>query len=323
MGSLRLASTTQRGFTLIELLVVLGVISLLVGLMAPAVLSAREAARRVQCRNQLKQIGLAVHSHEAFHRVFPANGWGFLWVGDPDRGVGPQQPGGWIYQLLPQIEGTSLAQIGAGFTGLDKQDALGELLATPLPLFRCPSRPGAPLLLARAQPPRNATWTPFVAKTDYAINEGDYITDTREGPSSLSEGDNPRYVWTDVRQATGISYLRSEVRVAEIRDGLSQTLLAGEKYVRSDAYFSADDPGHDQSLYSGVDLDLNRWTIDPPLPDGLQDEPRRFGSAHRGGCHVVLCDGSVRFLSYSIDRALFRSLGHRHDGGPKEPLDPQ
>jgi len=306
------------GFTLLELLVAMGVIALLVALIAPAIHSSREAARRVQCRNNLKQVGIAVLGHEATHRAFPSNGWGYLWVGDPERGVGPRQPGGWIYQLLPQIDGTTIATIGRGLSGLEKEDALSELLASPLPVFKCPSRPGAPLQLARAEYPRNATWTPFVAKTDYAINEGDYITDTRQGPATLDEGDDPRYVWTDVKKASGVSFLRSEVRVADVRDGLSQTYLCGEKYVRTDSYASSADPGHDQSMYSGVDLDINRWTIDPPLHDSAADAWRRFGSAHSGGCHFAMCDGSVRFIAYSIDREVHRGLGHRSDGGPRE-----
>jgi len=310
----------RTGITLLEVLVAVGVIALLVALIVPAIQSARETARRVQCRNNLKQVGIAVMSHEATHRHFPSNGWGYLWVGDPDRGYGPRQPGGWIYQLLPQMDATAIATIGGGLTGIEKEDALSVLLASPLPVFKCPSRPGAPLQLARPEYPRNATWTPFVVKTDYAINEGDYITDTRQGPATVAEGDNPRYVWTDVKKASGISFLRSEVRAADVRDGLSQTYLAGEKYVRTDSYESSADLGHDQSLYSGVDLDINRWTIDPPLRDSTADTHRRFGSAHAGGCHFVMCDGAVHFVAYSIDRDVHRSLGHRSDGGPREAL---
>ena len=191
-----------------------------------------------------------------------------------------------------------------------------KLMSALHPVFECPSRPEEGRVLARPQKFRNATWTPYVAKTDYAINEGDYITDTLEGPPTLGAGDNPTYPWKDVSDATGVSFLRSRVVPQDIRDGFSHTYLIGEKYVQSDAYDTADDPGHDQSMYSGVDLDINRWTIDPPLQDALGDEHRRFGSAHPDGCHFVMCDGSVRQIAYSIDREVHRGLGNRKDDFP-------
>jgi prepilin-type N-terminal cleavage/methylation domain-containing protein/prepilin-type processing-associated H-X9-DG protein len=310
----RLGPAAKHGFTIIELLVAISIIGLLLALTLPAVQSARQAARSTLCRNNLRQIGLAVHNHEATHGAFPSNGWGYLWIGDPDRGVGPRQPGGWIYQLLPQLEAGPIANIGSGMAGLVKEDELVRLMESPLPVFECPSRPGDGLLLARPQTPANATWTPWVAKTDYAVNEGDYITDTDGGPPSLAAGDDPSYPWKDVSAATGVCFLRSRIRTQDIRDGMSQTYLVGEKYVGWDAYFTADDLGHDQSMYSGVDLDLNRWTLEPPLQDGDAAAVRAFGSAHPGGCHFVLCDGSVRQISYSIDKNLHRWLGNRKDG---------
>ena len=305
---------STKGFTLVELLVAISIIGLLLALTLPAVQSARQAARSTQCRNNLRQIGLAVHNHEATHRAFPSNGWGFLWIGDADRGVGQRQPGGWIYQLLPHLEGTPIANIGAGLQGLAKEDSLEELMKSPLPVFECPSRPGEGLLLARPQSLANATWTPWVAKTDYAINEGDFITDTDGGPPSLTAGDDPNYPWKDVSAATGVCFLRSRIRTQDVLDGMSQTYLVGEKHVRRAAYLSADDLGHDQSMYCGVDLDINRWTLEPPLPDGDGDAVRAFGSAHPGGCHFVFCDGSVHLVSYSVDAQVHRSAGNRRDG---------
>jgi prepilin-type N-terminal cleavage/methylation domain-containing protein/prepilin-type processing-associated H-X9-DG protein len=305
---------SSPGFTLIELLVAISIIGLLLALTLPAVQSTRQAARSTQCRNNLRQIGLAVHSHESTYGAFPSNGWGFLWIGDPDRGVGPRQPGGWIYQLLPQLEATPLANIGAGLNGLAKEDELEELMKSPLPVFECPSRPGEGLLLARPLSFSNATWTPWVAKTDYAINEGDFITDTDGGPPTYTAGDDPSYTWKDVSAATGVCFLRSRIRTQDILDGMSQTYLVGEKYVPTGAYLSADDLGHDQSMYSGVDLDINRWTLETPLPDGDVSAVRAFGSAHPGGCHFVYCDGSVHLVSYSVDAEVHRAAGNRRDG---------
>lgn len=327
MGGAKLMSTChpgsgqRKGFTAIELTVTIAVLAVLTAIALPAVQSSRESARQVQCRDQLRQIGVAVQSFESAHRQIPGNGWGYLWIGDPDRGVGKRQPGGWIYQLLPYVEGGALASLGRSESPAVKYVKLSTLIEQRLPIFRCPSRPGDSASAAnRALRFQNAFPKGAVAKTDYAINEGDFITDTGPGPATLSEGDHPAYAWTDVSKATGVSFQRSAVRLQHIRDGLSHTYLVGEKYVSIPAYASDDDSdrGHDAPMYSGVDLDINRWTIDPPLRHNDGSEVRRFGSAHSGGCHFVLCDGTVRQVSYSIDRNLHRNLGNRMDGNVTE-----
>lgn len=99
-------AAARNGFTLVELLVVIAIIAILMALLLPAAQSAREAARRIHCANSVKQLALGCVKHEATHRHFPTGGWGFAWIGDPDRGFGWQQPGGWIFNILPYIEVT-------------------------------------------------------------------------------------------------------------------------------------------------------------------------------------------------------------------------
>jgi len=308
---------SRAGFTIVELLVVIAVIGTLVAMILPAVQASREAGRQTQCKNHLKQLGLAVQHHASVLGRYPSNGWGYCWVGVPDRGTGPDQPGGWIFNILAYLEQGKLRESGVGLPPEQQRPILGKLMQTPLAVLACPTRsaprlsPANPLVV-----PRNADWMPEVAKTDYAVNEGDYITDTREGPATLKEGDSGGYAWRDTRKATGICYQRSEVRPANVRDGLSQTYLIGEKYVSRGQYATADDPGHDQSAYSGVDVDINRWTVDPPQHDGDEVDMRRFGSAHPSGCHFAFCDGVVKLISYQIDAEVHRRLGNRQDGKP-------
>ena len=101
-----------------------------------------------------------------------------------------------------------------------------------------------------------------------------------------------------------------------MRDGASWTYLIGEKYVTRQNYETAGDLGYDQSAQSGVDVDLSRWVLSPPRPDGSEPDMRIFGSAHAAGCHFVLCDGAVRLIQYSIDAEVHRRLGNRRDGLP-------
>lgn len=307
------------GFTLTELLVVISILAILIGMLLPAVQSIRERSRMTQCQNNLRQLGLAAQLHESAFRHLPTNGWGYRWVGQAKRGFGSNQPGGWIYNLLPYIEQNGLRQtLMVGSNGLIPADRFDF----DFPTVRCPSRPGN----TRGQHgatamPLNTDPLELVAKSDYAINEGDFVTNTRDGPESSSTADVRAYDWTDTRRATGVSYQRSQVKYSFIVDGLSATYFCGEKYVPSKSYFDDSNPGHDQSALCGVDIDIARWTHVLPRYDGTfgneslgpNADIRAFGSAHRSGFSMVYCDGSVRTINYNVDSMVHRSAGHRSD----------
>jgi type II secretory pathway pseudopilin PulG len=301
--------------TLMEVLVVISIIGLLIALLLPAVQAAREAARANTCSNNLRQLGLAVQGSESAHGTLPSGGWGFEWYGDPDRGAGPPQPGGWTYNLLSYLERRDLATFGAGQSASNKMRAATQVNQTALSIFLCPSRRALGLYpFHPAWPPYNANLVGDVAKTDYAANGGDTLVHSFRGPQSLAEGDAPSFQWPDMSKATGICYLRSAVQLAQIRDGTSHTYLIGEKYLSS----GGTDPGDDQSLFVGYDWDTVRWANVQwtPLPDASGAATQRFGSAHPSGCQFIFCDGSVRAISFEIDGAVHRRLGNRQDGQP-------
>ena len=309
----------RRGFTVLELFVVLAVVGLLVALLLPAVQAARESARRVQCENNLRQLALAWHDHHAARRRFPSNGWGYGWVGQADLGYGADQPGGWGFNILDYVEQRPLraSSVGDDPAGRGRRTAMQ---ATYLSLFRCPSRPGGTLSpFTKQHGAFNADYVDRAAKTDYACCEGDVITDSLAGPPSADRAAVAAYRdWRPADLATGVCFQRSEIGFSALRDGASQTYLLGEKYVRTAAYdgpnaHDADD-GHDQSLFVGVDLDVNRWSISPPRPDGTSDFSRRFGSAHRDGVRMAFADGSVRPVGWFVDARTHRRLGNRRDG---------
>ena len=202
-------------------------------------------------------------------------------------------------------------------------------LQMPLAAYYCPTR-RAPLLepytvgRLTLQPSDLYPW-PFgkvVSKIDYAASVGDSLRNyVDDGPLNLAQGDG-NYPWVDVSDHTGVSHYRSEVKMADIRDGTSNTLMLGEKYLTPDSYFTGVSFGDDETVFDGENGDAWRSaSSDPRIPPPMRDVPGveyniNFGSAHASAGNYAFCDGSVHTIGYSVDREAFRRLGNRNDGMP-------
>jgi prepilin-type processing-associated H-X9-DG protein len=333
------------GTTLIELLVSVAIISTLAALLLPALQTARESARRLQCANNLKNIGVGLLLYHNAHREFPGGGWGHFWVGVPERGVGPGQPGAWIYCLLPYIEESNLHAAGSEASGEVAMAAYTKRLETPLALFVCPSRRACqPWPIAENYPfaksPRPFGTVTSLARSDYAINAGTAHVFGIGGPANFTQGDDPKY-WTtgpSTPKFSGISHLRRGTKMKSILDGTGKTYLVGEKQIPVERYTDGSSPGDNVSLYSGYCTDLYRFAgiienlklgfsiyVDP-VPDATMattspPDYYRFGSAHQSGFNMVYCDGAVQFMSYDVASDVHFRAGHRADEGrPYESL---
>ena len=329
-----LAVRRVRGFTLVELLVVIAIIGVLIARSLPAVQAAREAARRQSMCQYLKQLGMGCHLHESALKHFPTGGWAFQWTGDPDKGFGPLQPGGWCYNVLPYIEQGTLREIGAGQTDLQKKTSLIIVKQQPIGTFICPSRravrtyplppPGSPYG-GEQEISINVNTTTGFNKTDYAANAGDLVSITGLGPSTYAAG-VPAAI-PDATQ-TGVIFTHSKVKGSDIADGLSHTIMLGEKYLNPDQYENGCNGGDNNSMMNGSDTDNLRWVcnnVNDINHAPLQDTPgiglgsfdpwtESFGSAHSGAAQFIFCDGSVQSIRYEVDIMTFHCLGHRNDG---------
>ncbi len=312
----------RRGFTLVELLVVIAIIGILVALLLPAVQSAREAARRLQCSNHLKQLSLAAHNHESAQKHLPSCGWGWTWVGDPDRGFGKRQPGGWAYNLLPYCEQQNLYDMGKGITDATQKKAQVTIVTqTSISYFNCPSRrPAKPYTSLKGvfspDNARNANSVPAHARSCYAFNGGtELVNDGGGGDPTVYERDQYNPAWQ--ANAAGISYLLSEVTFGDIKDGTTNTIMVAEKYVNPDHYTDGTLPDDNTSMYQGHDWDVLRWGNASLMPMADRkgfSHNGAFGAVHSSGFFAALCDGSVRNISYSIDSNTFTRLCDRRDG---------
>ncbi len=331
----------SRGATLVELLIVVAIISLLLQLALPAVEMTREAARKLSCTNNLRQIGIASQLHIDSQGHLSSGGWTSVWLGDPNRGFAKNQPGGWCYNLLPYMEQQALHDMGKGLSDQQRKEAAGVMFSTPLAGFSCPSRRLArPLRFNRALfnsiKPENA------GRSDYAASIGSLEPSDQRGPGprtyeeaeKWSIGTDRLKTWVGW-QHNGVVFQRSTVEPRSVLDGMSNTYLAGEKFLAPKYYTNGKSDGDDQGLCIGFDRDNARSTnvLHPPLLDRdiesawypVGDSKSvvtwNFGSPHPSGMNMASCDGSVVSIAYDVDMAVFTAKGSR-DGDDDAATQP-
>lgn len=304
----------QRAFTLIELLVVIAIIAILVALLLPAVQQAREAARRSQCKNHLKQLGLALHNYADAHQVFcpgaiatvgtTASNW--CTSSPVNRERAP-----WTVLLLPYLEQAALYDqfnVREDFTTWNNiyQGSVQNQAAWALPapsFYKCPSDP-----VSGAEP----------VTSNYRGVQGGFQS------SSSYCGTTSRRFYTN-----GLLYVNSKIGFRDIVDGTSNVLMIGESHYNtttansSNGYYVgwASTPNLNSSNRNPINITAADGGINAAPENPLSTDPRNsqshnFGSFHPGGCHFALADGSVHFLSQNMDINTFRSLGIRNDGAP-------
>jgi prepilin-type N-terminal cleavage/methylation domain-containing protein/prepilin-type processing-associated H-X9-DG protein len=297
------AARRRPAFTLVELLVVITIIGILIALLLPAVQAAREAARRAQCTNNLKQISLGALNHEAAQGFFPVGGWGACWVGDPDRGFeGWKQPGGFFYNVQPYLEQQPLHDMGStGNSTTGGNPAIyAARIQTAVSFFNCPTRRAAKLYPTPSYTMTgtcnfNYAGVPYPAtqtEGDYAVNAEELHDHPYTGASSPQDSaityakvDPPNtyyvgpggwfaYAPAGANESRGVVYYAGSCRLRDITDGASNTYMVGEKYIDPDAYENSEDYGTDQSRDEGFDYDNARFVrwIEPGYYSGSPNE---------------------------------------------------
>jgi prepilin-type N-terminal cleavage/methylation domain-containing protein len=296
----------RQGFTLVELLVVIAIIGILVALLLPAVQSAREAARRMQCSNNLKQIGLAIHNfHGAQNGSPPAH---------VDESGGSWRGGTWCAVILPYLEQNSLyQQFDLGVTwDVAPNPTAAALPGASLPVYRCPTRRTA-VVLSDNKPQVGAL--------------GDYAVCSVASSNYQWQHQGPDILWGGligtVRQG---KIWRPEIAFSDVKDGLSNTLFIGEKHILATEMNKGGSSGGsaDGNIYITQETEwyechtVRQLNNTNGLGRGPQDNRgnryHTFGSWHPGNCQFVLGDGSVRSLSNTVDVVTLGQIGDRRDG---------
>jgi len=302
-------SRRRPGFTLIELLVVVAIIAVLIGLLLPAVQKVREAAAITQCKNNLKQMGLAVHMHNQSYGVFPSGG--LVWTANRTfNGTSPAdyqtQAWGWAYQILPYIEQENIWSFGGNNSAFD----IPVRGSYPIRTLSCPSR-RAP---TQARPVNNPN-APISFLGDYAGSGGSF---TGTGLAFQFNGMFVRGLGVD-----------GKIDLGRVRNGVSNTVLISEKAVAIPNSAGGMEIGDTEGILFSTfptaaqpHYDSLRFGDRPPVPDDKVATPVAsagtlpFGSAHPGGLCAAFADGSVRTVTYSVPDILWAQVCNRSNTTP-------
>lgn len=298
----------RNGFTIVELLVVIAVIGVLVALLLPAIQNAREAARRTACKNNLKQLALGMHNYETTHRLLPP---GYIHkFGPAASSLQPANHAGlaWGAMLLPQIEKEDLYdEFDANVPIWDASNLNPR--EKHIDVFLCPSDPHSESNFVV----RDDTATPVekYAAASYAANWG-------PSNATVNLDDTPL-------ESQGVFFRNSRIGIRDIQDGLSSTLAIGERTNGPIPVTVPTPGGHSvfENAWCGAVRDVDDLPDDhghmvlfetqflPNEPDG---DDKGLSAPHASLCQFALCDGSVRAISATIDRATYNALGTRNGG---------
>lgn len=298
----------RSAFTLIELLVVIAIIAILIALLLPAVQQAREAARRSQCKNNLKQIALAINKYHETHGTYPIGAharWGHSW----SLAILPQLEQKPLFDLSPKPHNDSGHWAGSDARSL----ALIQLATTPVPVFYCPSTPGG------MTEPQDVNGLAGRAKSTYLANAGSDATNDNNHVAGGMDRSNGLFHAIDMGNGSGQVF-----RIRDVTDGVSNTVLIGEAEYRLNAdqgcnicdrylFYHMNFDSGDGSDFSEV-LGSTHFGINPNATNNTEREIA-FGSYHVGGANIAFGDGRVQFISENVDvQNVLRGLGSRNGG---------